>query len=70
MTCSEFEFHLSIHIHIFINFPLTVNKQDGWWRFKHEEVLAPASVEESGAGLVRGKKGRKNCFLHQNELIT
>jgi hypothetical protein len=38
---------------IHISGPIHLHKvfQNGWWRLKHEEVLAPAPAEESGAGV-------------------
>jgi len=35
--------------------------QDGWWRLEYEKVLAPAPVEESGAGLARREE---SCTFH------
>ena len=37
--------------------------QDGWWRLEYEEVMAPAPVEESGAGLAGGEESCEHLSL-------
>ena len=48
--------------HLSLIYPRKV-LQNGWRRLEHEEVLAPAPVEESGAGMDRGEESCQLDFF-------